>query len=101
MLADRNHTNFVRSVFQLQCVPLYGSYAVCGKTPATEDATANVPNVALFMKIPTQMSVAYHIIKHVNPNLFGVSDGHTGCEVLLFCSMIMTYLYSIVKDYFY
>ena len=56
----QDHTNFVRSVLQLQCVPLYGSYAVYGKRPATEDATANVPIVAQFMKIPTQMSVAYH-----------------------------------------
>ncbi|PWA63112.1 Protein phosphatase 2C [Artemisia annua] len=72
MLADRNHANFVRSVFELECMPLYGSYAVCSKRPATEDATANVPNVAHFMKIPTQMSAAYHIIKRVNPNYWSI-----------------------------
>ena len=67
VLDDRNHNNFLINVFELECAPLYGSYAVCGKRPAMEVATANIPNVAQFMKLPAQMSAAYQIIKACEP----------------------------------
>ncbi|KAJ9537473.1 hypothetical protein OSB04_030206 [Centaurea solstitialis] len=54
VLADKsNHSSKgVRSVFELECIPLWGSHSVCGKRPEMEDAVAAVPQ---FMKIPVKM----------------------------------------------
>lgn len=86
VLADKNHSKVARSVFELECMPLYGSHSVCGKRPEMEDAVVNVPD---FMKIPVKMLAADHIINLVNPNLndltahfFGVYDGHGGFQVI-------------------
>ncbi|KVH92976.1 Protein phosphatase 2C [Cynara cardunculus var. scolymus] len=91
VLADKNNHNSkgVRSVFELECVPLWGFHSVCGKRPEMEDAVAAVPQ---FMKIPVKMLAGDHIINVMNPNLndlnahfFGVYDGHGGSQVANYC----------------
>nr|XP_043615305.1 protein phosphatase 2C 16-like [Erigeron canadensis] len=88
-IADKNHSKVVRSVFEVEYLPLWGSHSVCGKRPEMEDALVAVPH---FMKVPIKMFVADHVIDMVNPNLsdlnahfFGVYDGHGGSQVANYC----------------
>ncbi|KAL8230277.1 hypothetical protein R6Q57_000055 [Mikania cordata] len=85
-IADKKHAKVVKSVFELEYLPLWGSNSVCGKRPEMEDAVVAVPQ---FMKIPIKMFVMDHT---VNPNLsdltahfFGVYDGHGGSQVANYC----------------
>ncbi|XP_021903051.1 protein phosphatase 2C 16, partial [Carica papaya] len=78
-----------RSVFELDCIPLWGSVSICGRRPEMEDAVAVVPR---FMKIPIKMLIADHVIDGMNQNLthltghfFGVYDGHGGSQVANYC----------------
>ncbi|KAJ9568388.1 hypothetical protein OSB04_004354 [Centaurea solstitialis] len=87
--AEKNHGKGVRSVFELEYRPLFGSHSVCGKRPEMEDAVVCVPQ---FMQVPIKMFVADHVIDRVNPNLsdltahfFGVYDGHGGSKVANYC----------------
>lgn len=87
VVAEKNRSKTVRSVFELEYVPLYGLHSVCGRRPEMEDAVASVP---AFMKIPVKMLVGDRVINGVNSNLneltahfFGVYDGHGGCQVFL------------------
>ncbi|KAM0059713.1 putative protein-serine/threonine phosphatase [Helianthus debilis subsp. tardiflorus] len=74
-----------RSVFELDCVPLWGFTSICGRRPEMEDAVATVPR---FLKVPIQMltgdrGVVDPLIKsltHLTTHFFGVYDGHAGSQ---------------------
>lgn len=79
----------IRSVFELDCIPLWGSVSLCGKRPEMEDA---VTTASRFMKIPIKMLVGEHMIDGISPSLthvtshfFGVYDGHGGSRVADYC----------------
>ncbi|XP_076925425.1 protein phosphatase 2C 7-like [Bidens hawaiensis] len=89
VVADKNHSKTVRSVFELEYVPLYGSHSVCGRRTEMEDTVSSVP---AFTKIPVKMLVGDRVINGINTNLtelnahfFGVYDGHGGCQVANYC----------------
>lgn len=42
----------IRSVFELECLPLWGSVSTCGRRPEMEDAVASIPQL---VKIPIKM----------------------------------------------
>ncbi|XP_019417764.1 PREDICTED: probable protein phosphatase 2C 53 [Lupinus angustifolius] len=78
-----------RSVFELDCIPLWGFTSVCGKRPEMEDAIAAVPR---FLKIPIQMLIGDRVIDGINAffsqqttHFFGVYDGHGGSQVANYC----------------
>ncbi|KAK4361796.1 hypothetical protein RND71_017037 [Anisodus tanguticus] len=79
----------VKSVFELECVPLWGSVSICGKRPEMEDALMAVPN---FMKIPIKMFIGDRVIdglsqslSHLTSHFYGVYDGHGGSQVAEYC----------------
>lgn len=74
-----------RSVFELDCTPLWGVTSICGKRPEMEDAVGIAPRM---LKIPIQMLIGNRIYDRVNKycsqqtvNFFGVYDGHGGSQV--------------------
>nr|KYP38521.1 Protein phosphatase 2C 16 [Cajanus cajan] len=78
-----------RSVFELDCTPLWGFTSVCGKRPEMEDAVAAVPR---FSKIPIQMLIGDRVPDGINKcfnqqtvHFFGVYDGHGGSQVANYC----------------
>uniref|UniRef100_A0A5B6ZIU4 protein-serine/threonine phosphatase n=1 Tax=Davidia involucrata TaxID=16924 RepID=A0A5B6ZIU4_DAVIN len=78
-----------RSVFELDCVPLWGSVSFCGKRPEMEDAVMAVPR---FLKIPIKMLIGECVIdrmsqslSHLTAHFFGVYDGHGGSQVANYC----------------
>ncbi|WJX41581.1 protein-serine/threonine phosphatase [Trifolium repens] len=78
-----------RSVFELDCTPLWGFTSLCGKRPEMEDALAIAPRM---LKIPIQMlngSKKYDgMSKDFNQqtvHFFGVYDGHGGAQVADYC----------------
>ncbi|KAL2346572.1 hypothetical protein Fmac_000572 [Flemingia macrophylla] len=78
-----------RSVFELDCTPLWGFTSVCGKRPEMEDAVATVPR---FSKIPIQMLIGDRVPDGINKcfnqqtvHFFGVYDGHGGSQVANYC----------------
>ncbi|KAK1576487.1 hypothetical protein Q3G72_014310 [Acer saccharum] len=79
-----------RSVFEVDCIPLWGSVSICGRRPEMEDAVAAVPR---FMKIPIKMLIGDRVIdgmsqslSGLNGHFFGVYDGHGGSQVANYCS---------------
>ncbi|ESW08852.1 hypothetical protein PHAVU_009G079600 [Phaseolus vulgaris] len=79
-----------RSVFELDCNPLWGFTSVCGKRPEMEDALAAVPR---FLKIPIQMLTGDRVPDGIDKcfreqtlHFFGVYDGHGGSQVANYCS---------------
>nr|QIM55863.1 abscisic acid insensitive 3 protein [Morus alba] len=93
VIQSHGENNFVkgatRSVFELDCIPLWGSVSICGRRPEMEDAVAAVPR---FMKIPIEMLIDTCMIDGISQNLtrltshfFGVYDGHGGSQVADYC----------------
>ncbi|KAI3725212.1 hypothetical protein L1987_64990 [Smallanthus sonchifolius] len=80
-----------RSVFEVDCVPLWGFTSICGRRPEMEDAVATMPR---FLKVPIQMltgdrGVVDRLTKtlsHLTTHFFGVYDGHGGSQVSNYCS---------------
>lgn len=82
---EENVHKGARSVFELDCIPLWGSVSICGRRPEMEDAIAAVP---CFTKIPIKMLVGNGLVNgmgqsltHLNSHFFGVYDGHGGSQV--------------------
>lgn len=97
------------SVFEFDCVPLWGFTSICGRRLEMEDAVAAVPN---FLKIPIQTLTDGLLLNGMNPELdyltahfFGVYDGHGGCQVhflsslpslsLFQCTFCINFAYSV------
>ncbi|XP_010247362.1 PREDICTED: probable protein phosphatase 2C 53 [Nelumbo nucifera] len=79
----------IRSVFELDCIPLWGCTSICGRRPEMEDAVAAVPR---FLNIPIKMLTSDHVVDGMNQSLthstahfFGVYDGHGGSQVANYC----------------
>lgn len=75
----------VKSVYELDCLPLWGSVSIIGHRPEMEDAIIAIPH---FMKIPIKMFIGdYKIdgisqtLTHLTSHFFGVYDGHGGSQV--------------------
>lgn len=75
----------VRSVYELDCLPLWGSVSICGHRPEMEDA---VVAKTQFMEIHTKMFIGDHgldtisqSLSHLSSHFFGVYDGHGGPQV--------------------
>ncbi|AES73426.1 putative protein-serine/threonine phosphatase [Medicago truncatula] len=83
-----------RSVFELDCTPLWGFTSLCGKRPEMEDAVAIAPRM---LKIPIQMLNGNSKYDGMNKDgmnkdfsqqtihFFGVYDGHGGSQVANYC----------------
>lgn len=78
-----------RSVFEFDCLPLWGSVSMRGGRPEMEDAVATVPR---FTKIPIRMLTGDHVtdgmsqsLSHLTTHFFGVYDGHGGSQVANYC----------------
>lgn len=79
----------IRSVFEFDCVPLWGSVSICGRRPEMEDAVASAPRL---VKIPIKMLIGDRVIdglsqslSHQTSHFFGVYDGHGGSQVANYC----------------
>lgn len=79
----------VRSVFEMDYVPLWGFTSICGRRPEMEDAVATVPH---FLKIPLTMLIGDRVLdgvnkvlSHLTAHFFGVYDGHGGSQVANYC----------------
>lgn len=92
----------IRSVFELDCIPLWGSVSICGRRPEMEDAIAAEPR---FINIPIKMLIGNHVyngmsqsLTHLTSHFFGIYDGHGGPQVY---TLVHTFILFIqVKVYY-
>lgn len=82
-----------RSIFEVDCVPLWGLTSVCGRRPEMEDAVATLPR---FLKIPIGMLTSDHgvdgvttCLSQLTGHFFGVYDGHGGAQVYSYLSCLI------------
>ncbi|KAE8656239.1 DNA-directed RNA polymerase I subunit RPA49 [Hibiscus syriacus] len=85
LLSEKNLNRGSWSVFELDCIPLWGSASIIGKRTEMEDAVAAMP---WFIKIPIKMLFRDRVFDGISKNLtdltghfFGVYDGHGGSQI--------------------
>lgn len=80
---NNNHLARGRSVYELDCIPLWGTVSIQGNRSEMEDAFAVLPH---FLKLPIKMLMGDHegmspSLTHLTGHFFGVYDGHGGYQV--------------------
>lgn len=85
----------VRSIFEVDYVPLWGFTSVCGRRPEMEDSLTTIPR---FMRIPLQMLIGDRVldgvtsrVSHLTGHFFGVYDGHGGSQVNSLAHLIVDF----------
>ncbi|XP_010526048.1 PREDICTED: probable protein phosphatase 2C 50 [Tarenaya hassleriana] len=78
-----------RSVFEVECIPLWGITSICGRRPEMEDAFVAMPQ---FLKLPIHMLIEDGVLdvtsnrySEQTAHVFGVYDGHGGSQVANYC----------------